>query len=53
MEIGTDKQDAMMLGHPVSISRRSSSDNVPLLLNSEVCTEMHELRQETISMISS
>ncbi|KAK5640558.1 hypothetical protein RI129_011369 [Pyrocoelia pectoralis] len=37
----------------VSVSRRSSSDNVPLLVNSDLCTEMHELRQETISTISS
>ncbi|EFA00913.2 adhesion G protein-coupled receptor E2 [Tribolium castaneum] len=35
-----------------SLSRRGSSDSVPLLVNSENCTEMRELRLEYISTIS-
>ncbi|KAF5296047.1 hypothetical protein FQA39_LY12669 [Lamprigera yunnana] len=39
-------------GLSVNISRRSSSDNIPLLINSDLYTEMQELGQETISTIS-
>jgi len=53
IEIGSNDQDKSAMGLSVSVSCRSSSDNIPLLINSEVCTEMHELRQETISTISS
>ncbi|RZB49899.1 uncharacterized protein BDFB_008144, partial [Asbolus verrucosus] len=35
-----------------SISRRGSSDSVPLLINAEHCTEMRELRLDFISTIS-
>ncbi|KAK4873051.1 hypothetical protein RN001_015080 [Aquatica leii] len=42
-----------MSGLSVNLSRRSSSDNVPLLINNDLCTEMLELRHETISTISS
>lgn len=36
----------------VSLSRRGSSDSIPLL-NSETCTELKELRSDYISTISS
>ncbi|KAB0792383.1 hypothetical protein PPYR_14342 [Photinus pyralis] len=53
-DIGSLEIDKTAMGNlSVSASRRSSSDNVPLLVNSDLCTEMHELRQETISTISS
>lgn len=40
----TEKED--------SVSRTASSDSVPLLINSENCTEMRELRPDYISTIS-
>ncbi|KAF5295876.1 hypothetical protein FQR65_LT10363 [Abscondita terminalis] len=54
VDVGHHEHDkTSMSGLSVNLSRRSSSDNVPLLINSDLCTEMHDLRQETISTISS
>lgn len=36
-----------------SVSRCSSSDNIPLLNNTDSYTELRELRHDTISTISS
>lgn len=45
------KEQEPTVSAAVNISRRGSSDSVPLL-NSDSCTEMRELRLEQISTIT-
>lgn len=45
------KEQEQIITATVNISRRGSSDSVPLL-NSDSCTEMRELRLEQISTIT-
>lgn len=45
------KEQEQNISTAVNISRRGSSDSVPLL-NSDSCTEMRELRLEQISTIT-
>lgn len=45
------EQEQTTISTTVNISRRGSSDSVPLL-NSDSCTEMRELRLEQISTIT-
>lgn len=49
--ITVQKEQEQIISTTVNISRRGSSDSVPLL-NSDSCTEMRELRLEQISTIT-
>lgn len=49
--ITVQKEQEQIISTAVNISRRGSSDSVPLL-NSDSCTEMRELRLEQISTIT-
>lgn len=49
--VTTEKEQEQSVTTAVNISRRGSSDSVPLL-NSDSCTEMRELRLEQISTIT-
>lgn len=49
--VTVQKEQEPTVSTAVNISRRGSSDSVPLL-NSDSCTEMRELRLEQISTIT-
>lgn len=49
--VTVQKEPEQIISTAVNISRRGSSDSVPLL-NSDTCTEMRELRLEQISTIT-